>query len=86
MIFRGPVRVIAGLSCALLAIVAIAWSVLWLWQSAAEIDRNPSRNGLQAQMMHPKTTAMQAISYESMRTMIGSNIRKCRLRVAIGRA
>jgi len=29
MIFRGPVRVIAGVSCALLAIVAIAWPVLW---------------------------------------------------------
>ena len=62
MIFRGPVRVIAGASCALLAIVATAWSVLWLWQTAAEIDRNPSRNGPQAQIMHRKTTAMQAIS------------------------
>ena len=42
--------------------MAIAWSVLWLWQTAAEIDRNPFRNDAQAQMMHRKTTAMQAIS------------------------
>ena len=62
MIVRGPVRVIAGVSCALLAIVAIAGSVFWLWQTAAEIDRDPSRNGPQAQLMHRKATAMQAIS------------------------
>jgi cytochrome c556 len=62
MTFRVPVQVIAGVSCTLLAIVAIVWSVLWLWQTAAEIDRDPSRNRPRAQIMHRKTTAMQAIS------------------------
>ncbi len=38
MIFRGPVRVVAGVSCALLAIVAIVRSVLWLGQTAAECE------------------------------------------------
>jgi hypothetical protein len=54
--------VIAGVSGALLAIVAIAWSAHWLWQTAAEIDRNPSQNSPRVQMMHRKMTAMQAIS------------------------
>ncbi len=62
MLFRIPVRVITGVSCTLLAIMATAWSVLWLWQTAAEIDRNPSGTGPQAQIMHRKAMAMQSIS------------------------
>lgn len=62
MISRSPFRAIVGVSCTLLAIVAIVGSVLWFWQTAAEIDRNPQRSGLKEQMMHRKTTAMQAIS------------------------
>lgn len=61
MISRGHVRLVAGVSGALLASVAIVWSVLWLWQTAAEIDRNPPQGGFKEQMMHRKTSEMQDI-------------------------
>jgi hypothetical protein len=61
MISRGHVRQFAAVSGALLAVVAIVWSVLWLWRTSAEIDRNPPQGGFKEQLMHRKTNAMQDI-------------------------
>ncbi|MDP1798923.1 MAG: hypothetical protein Q8K78_15620 [Planctomycetaceae bacterium] len=58
MISRDHVRLIAGMACAFLSIAAIVGSAMWLWQTAAEIDRNP-QGGFKEQMMHRKTIAMQ---------------------------
>lgn len=69
---RGYVRLIAGVSGALLAIAAIVWSVRWLSQTAGEHGRNPSRGGLMDQMMHRKTSAMQDI----LDGMIRGNLRR----------
>jgi len=56
MISRGHVRLIAGVSCALLAIALLVW-FLWLL-----IVRNPPGGvGLDGAMMHRKSTAMQDI-------------------------
>jgi len=61
MISRGYVRLIAGVSVALLTIAALVWTVMWLWQTAGEIDRNPPQGGLKEQLMHRKTNAMHDI-------------------------
>jgi hypothetical protein len=41
--------------------LAIVWSVRWLWQTAGELDRKPSRGGVAEQLMNRKSSAMQAI-------------------------
>ncbi|QDU29262.1 Cytochrome C' [Anatilimnocola aggregata] len=61
MISQGNVRLLAAVSGALLAIVAILSSVFWLWRTVAEIDRKPPQGGLKEQLMHRKTSAMQDI-------------------------
>jgi hypothetical protein len=56
MISRGHARLIAGVSCALLAIALLAWFLRLL------IVRNPPGGvGLSGAMMHRKSTAMQDI-------------------------
>lgn len=60
---RQPIslQLMIGVAGALLASVAIAWSFLWLWQRAGEIDRKPPQSGVKEQLMHRKTNAMQDI-------------------------
>ncbi len=61
MTIRSKFKIIAGALIALLAIVAIVWSVSMLWQAVAEMDRNPSRSGLAAQLMRRKSKMMEDI-------------------------
>ena len=53
---RGSTRRIVGVSCAVLAIVALAWLFQLL---IARVP--PGGGGLKTQMMHRKSTAMQTI-------------------------
>jgi len=58
MNLRKPVLVVARVASVLLVIVAVSWSVHWLWQTVAG---NLPQGGLAQQMMHRKSRTMADI-------------------------